>query len=77
LGSPIEIVASTCDVSHLTELVKEKRAVALHNVDAADLAVYPPGTPLNALNDNNRLGSVPGGTTEAQPLMVIAPGKCL
>jgi hypothetical protein len=77
VGNPIEIVEATRNVTHLTELVKGKRPAARHNFDAADLAVYPSGTPLNALNENNRLRSVPGGTTEAQPLMVIAPGKCL
>jgi hypothetical protein len=79
VGFPIEIVEATRNVTHLTELVKGKRAVALHNFDAADLAVYPHGTLLNALNNTTPLargGSVPGGTTEARPLMVIAPGKC-
>jgi hypothetical protein len=79
VGIPIEIVAAR-NAYHLTELVKEKRAVALQYCDAADLVVYPPGTPLNDLSNNNRLGpveSVPGGRTEAQPLIVMAPGKCL
>jgi hypothetical protein len=80
LGFPIEIVEATRNVTHLTELVKGKRAVALHNFDAVDLAVYSPGIPWDALTDSNPLdpgGSVPGGTTKAQPLIVIAPGKCL
>jgi hypothetical protein len=86
VGRAIKIVAATRNVNHLTELVKEKRAVALQHCDAGDLFVYyPPGTPLDALNDNARLrpgGPVPGGTTDEQPLMVMAPpvtqqGKCL
>jgi hypothetical protein len=59
-----------------TKLVKAEYP-ELNDISSARLAVYPHGTPLNALNEINRLGSVPGGTTEAQPLIVIAPGKCL
>jgi hypothetical protein len=43
--------------------------------------VYPPGTPLDALHDNDCLrcgGPVPGGRTDEQPLvMVIAPTRPL
>jgi hypothetical protein len=76
LGSPIDIVASTCDVSQLTKLVKAEMPNDLNTVDPSHLAVYPPGISWDALKDTNpfaRSGSVPGGTTEAQPLIVIVP----
>jgi hypothetical protein len=87
VGLPIEIVAATRNVSHLTNLVKEIYP-ELNDISSACLVVYPPGTPLDALNHDGRLrpgGPVPGGTTDEQPLMVMAPaaaavsqlGKCL
>jgi hypothetical protein len=81
VGSPMMIKDPAPIVGVLTDLVKEKLPNQLEGVDAARLDVYPPGTPLDALNDNARLrprGPVPGGTTEEQPLLVMAPqlGKC-
>jgi hypothetical protein len=86
VGLPIEIVAATRNVSHLTKLVKEKLPNDLKGVDPIHLVVYPPGTPLDALNDDARLQSwdrVPA-SSGPQPLMVMAPsaavpqlGKCL
>jgi hypothetical protein len=74
-------------IDELTELVKEKLPNDLKAVDPIHLVVYPPDTPLDALNVNaplRRGGPVPNGTTDEQPLMVMAPsaaapllGKCL
>jgi hypothetical protein len=72
-------------IDDLTELVKEKYP-ELNDISSARLVVYPPGTPLDALNDDARLQSwdrVPA-SSGPQPLMVMAPsaavpqlGKCL
>jgi hypothetical protein len=73
---PIEIVEATRNVSHLTKLVKAEMPNNLNTVDPSHLAVYHHGIPWDALKDSNPLdpsGSVPGGTTKAQPLIVIAP----
>jgi hypothetical protein len=87
VGLPIEIAAASRNVSHLTELVKEKIPNDLKAVDPIHLVVYRPGTPLDELNVNaplRRGGPVPNGTTDEEPLMVMAPpaavpqlGKCL
>jgi hypothetical protein len=86
VGLPIEIAAASRNVSHLTELVKEKIPNDLKAVDPIHLVVYRPGTPLDDLNVNARLQSwdhVPA-SSGPQPLMVMAPpaavpqlGKCL
>jgi hypothetical protein len=63
-------------IDDLTKLVKEQ----WNDISSAHLLVYPHGTPLNALNDDDRMdpgASVPMDTTSKTPLMVIAPGKCL
>jgi len=69
------------DIDDFTKLVKAEAPNYLNTVDPIHLVVYPPGTPLDALNDNDRLrcgGPVPGGTTDEQPLvMVIAPMRPL
>jgi hypothetical protein len=80
VGIPIEVVAATRNVYHLAELVKEKRAVSVQHCDAGDLFVYPHGTSLYALNNDDRIDpgySVPTDTSSKNPLMVIVPGKCL
>jgi hypothetical protein len=90
VGLPTVITDPVACVSILTKLVKAERAVALQHCDGADLVVYPPGTPLDGLNDDHRLDpgeAVPGGTTSKKPLIVMAPaaaaaavtqlGKCL
>ena len=44
---------------------------------SAHLLVYPHGTPLDSLNDDDRIGlgvPVPIDTSSKKPLMVIAPG---
>jgi hypothetical protein len=65
------------DIDDFTKLVKAEVPNYLNTVDPIHLVVYPPGTPLDALHDNDRLrcgGPVPGGRTDEQPLvMVIAP----
>jgi hypothetical protein len=73
-------------IDELTELVKEKLPNDLKAVDPIHLVVYPPGTSLDALNDDARLKSrdrVPA-SSGPQPLMVMAPpaavpllGTCL
>jgi hypothetical protein len=75
VSMPITITEAISNVGLWTELVKAKYP-ELNDISAARLTVYLPCTPLNALNNSAplRLGAlVPGGTTEEQPLIVIAP----
>jgi hypothetical protein len=63
------------NIDCLTYLVQAEYP-ELNGISSACLDVYPPGTPLDGLNDDAYLDPgdpVPGGTTGEQPLMVIAP----
>jgi hypothetical protein len=62
------------DIDDFTKLVKENQAVVLQSCNAEDLVVYPHGT-LDFRGDG--LSTTPDGTTKEQPLIVMAPGKCL
>lgn len=67
-------------IDDLVNLVEAKYRNDLKDGGIGHLYVYPPGTPLDALNANDRLrpgDSVPGGTTQEQPLMVVAPRRIL
>ena len=74
-------------IDDFARLVKTEYPEFLNCFSSAHLLVYPHGTPLDALNHDGRLrpgGPVPGGTTDEQPLLVMAPsaavpqlGKCL
>jgi hypothetical protein len=67
-------------IDDLVNLVEAKYRNDLKDGGVGHLYVYPPGTPLDALNANDRLrpgDSVPGGTTQEQPLMVMAPRRIL
>jgi hypothetical protein len=67
------------DIDEFAKLVKEIYP-ELKDISFARLAVYRPGTPLDALNVDallRRGGPVPNGTTDEQPLMVMAPAMPL